>query len=366
MTADDPLQPFLKDQGVVILDGALATELERRGADLRDELWSAKLLIEDPNSIRQLHLDYFLAGSDVAISASYQASFEGFARRGLSREQSATLMQSSVRLAQQARDKFWDERLSTPSGAVRIRPLVAASIGSYGASLADGSEYRGEYGLSDLELREWHRPRLEVLLAAQPDLLACETIPCLQEGEVLVDLLAEYKDTVAWLSFSCGDEESVCGGEPFDACVALAGSSPNVVAVGLNCTAPRLAESLLLSARKKTDKPLICYPNSGEIWDSASCNWLPGNMQDLFMTQAAFWKAAGAQVVGGCCRTSPGHIQTLRALFLPSPRGGYCRSLGTNEKGAAPFKGPALLVYECIFREKSYSVFSLAWQRWYL
>ena len=318
MTAVDPLQPFLENQGVVFLDGALATELERRGADLRDELWSAKLLIDDPLSIRQLHLDYYKAGSDVAISASYQASFEGFARRGLNREQSATLMQSSVRLAQQARDQFWDERLSTLSEAGRIRPLVAASVGSYGAFLADGSEYRGEFGLTDLELREWHRPRLEVLLAAEPDLLACETIPCLQEGEVLVDLLAEYKDTAAWITFSCRGEKSVCSGEPFDVCVELAGSSPNLVAVGLNCTAPRFAKPLLLSAREKTSKPLVCYPNSGELWDSASCNWVPGTVQDQFITQAAHWRAAGAQVVGGCCRTSPRDIQTLRALFLTS------------------------------------------------
>lgn len=318
MISSDPLQPLLADLGVVILDGALATELERRGADLGDELWSARLLIEDPESIRQLHLDYFLAGADVAVSASYQASFEGFARRGLSRKESAALLQSSIRLAQQARDRFWEELYDPAKHASRKRPLVAASVGCYGAYLADGSEYRGDYSISNHKLREWHRPRIETLLSANPDLLACETIPCLQEGEVIVDLLAEYRDTPAWLSFSCRDGESVCSGEHFSTCVELANGSPTIVAVGLNCTSPRFAEQLLRSARRKTAKPLVCYPNSGEHWDGVSRAWVPGSELDLFTERALSWKTAGARLIGGCCRTSPNDIQSLAALLVPS------------------------------------------------
>ena len=315
MTADDPLQPFLAEQGVVVLDGALATELERRGADLSDKLWSARLLIEDPASIRQLHLDYFLAGADVAISASYQASFEGFARRGLSRMESAALLQSSVRIAQQARDRFWEELHDPIQNARRERPLVAASVGSYGAYLADGSEYRGEFGISNQELKAWHRPRLEALLAAEPDLLACETIPCFQEGEVLVELLDEYRQTPAWLSFSCRDRGNVGSGEPFAACVGLAESSPTIVAVGLNCTSPRYAHQLLNRARKVTAKPLVCYPNSGELWDSRSRSWIAGSEPGRFTDLAPAWKAAGARLIGGCCRTAPDDIRSLAALL---------------------------------------------------
>lgn len=318
MTPDDPLQPFLAEQGVVILDGALATELEQRGADLRDELWSARLLINDPELIRQLHLDYFLAGADIAVSASYQASFEGFARRGLNRKESAELLQSSVRIAQQARDRFWNE-LQIPAGrASRKRPLVAASVGSFGAYLADGSEYRGDYCISNQELKAWHRPRLEALLAAEPDLLACETIPCIQEGEVLVELLDEYRDRPAWLSFSCRNEEEVCAGEDFGSCAELANSCPTVIAVGLNCSAPRFAEPLLQTAREKTDKSLVCYPNSGELWDSATHSWSAGKGPEHLTELADSWKAAGASIIGGCCRTSPSDIRALRARLLPS------------------------------------------------
>ncbi len=317
MNVDDPLQPFLADQRAVILDGGLATELERRGADLRDELWSARLLIEDPVSIRQLHLDYFLAGADVAVSASYQASFEGFARRGLSRNESAALLQSSVRIAQEARDQFWEVLRKPADSKHRKRPLVAASVGSYGAFLADGSEYRGDYKISDQELRDWHRPRLEALLAAEPDLLACETIPCFQEGEVLVNLLDEYGSTPAWLSFSCRDGESVCSGERFDACVELANSSRAVVAVGLNCTAPRYAELLLGSAGRVTEKPLVCYPNSGETWDSASKTWTSNSDEGRFADRAVTWNTIGARLIGGCCRTSPDDIRALAALLDP-------------------------------------------------
>ncbi len=320
MTADDPLQPFLAEQGVVILDGALATELERRGADLRDGLWSARLLIEDPGLISQLHLDYFLAGADVAISASYQASFEGFARRGLNRRESAELLRSSVRIAQQARDKFWNDLQDSTERVGRRRPLVAASVGSFGAYLADGSEYRGEYGISNGDLKDWHRPRLETLLAAEPDLLACETIPCFQEGEVLAELLDEYRDRPAWLSFSCRNEEEVCSGEDFGSCADLANSCPTVVAVGLNCTAPCYAEPLLQKAREKTEKPLVCYPNSGELWDSDSHSWTAGRGREHPTELAESWRAAGASLVGGCCRTTPGDIRALRALLLSPGR----------------------------------------------
>ena len=316
MIAADPLRPFLKAQGVVILDGALATELENRGADLRDELWSAKLLMEDPASIRRLHFDYFAAGADVAISASYQASFEGFARRGRSRKQSAALMQRSVRLAQEARDQFCELMPRRSDGTGRLRPLVAASIGSFGASLADGSEYRGDFDLSKPALKEWHRPRLEALLAANPDLLACETIPCLREGEALVELLGEYGRTPAWLSFSCRDAAHVSHGEPFATCVALADSCPAIVAIGLNCTSPRYVLPLLQSARTITGKPLVCYPNSGERWDITAKCWAAESRPKEFAAQATFWRAAGAQLIGGCCRTSPMDIRDMRSLLL--------------------------------------------------
>ncbi len=325
MNAANPLHRFLTEQGVVILDGALATELEKRGADLRDELWSAKLLIEDPASIRRLHFDYFAAGADVAIGVSYQASFEGFARRGLGRTESAALMQRSVQLAQEARDLFWEHAMQTRNDgglhprtqrAGRLRPLVAASIGSYGAFLADGSEYRGDYGLSELALKEWHRPRLEALLAAAPDLLACETIPCLREGEALVELLGEYGQVPAWLSFSCRDAARVCHGEPFATCVALADTCSSVVAVGLNCTVPQYVAPLLRSAQTVTDKPLVCYPNSGERWDSTARCWVADDEPREFTAQAEIWRAAGARLIGGCCRTSPLDIQEMRSLLL--------------------------------------------------
>ncbi|MCL4863669.1 MAG: homocysteine S-methyltransferase, partial [Caldilineaceae bacterium] len=228
----NPLQPLLDAHGVIVLDGALATELERRGADLRDPLWSAKVLLEQPALIRQVHKDYYRAGADVATTASYQATFAGFARRGLSHSQAADLMRLSVQLAREARAQVLEERCSErgvtapghrPSFIVhRQSLLVAASIGPYGAYLADGSEYRGDYGLSVEALMDFHRPRMAVLAESGADLLACETIPCLAEGEALVRLLADVSHMPAWLSFSCCDEAPVCHGERFADCVALA------------------------------------------------------------------------------------------------------------------------------------------------
>lgn len=303
----------------MILDGALATELERRGARLQDDpLWSARLLLADPDLIRRVHYDYFAAGADVAISASYQASFQGFGRLGLDAQTAGELMQRSVALAQSARDEFWAD----PARRVgRQRPLVAASVGSYGAFLADGSEYRGEYGLSVEALMDWHRPRMAALAAAGPDLLACETIPALIEGEALVRLLAEYAPMPAWLAFSCCDAAHVCHGEPFRACVALAEESEQVVAVGLNCTPPPLVEPLLRSAAGATSKPLLVYPNSGESWDGVNRCWLPGSGVTEFGEPARLWKAAGARLIGGCCRTGPADIRAIARALRTSTLG---------------------------------------------
>lgn len=305
---------FSARHGVTILDGALATELERRGAVLNDALWSARLLIDNPDLIYQVHYDYLLAGADVISSASYQATFAGFARLGLSRDMAAALMYRSVGLALAARDDFWADPAHRRD---RERPLVAASLGPYGAYLADGSEYRGNYGLSIEQLADFHRPRLAVLAAAGADLLACETIPCQEEGEALVTLLAEFPGTPAWLAFSCRSESELSDGGPFAEAAALANRSDQIVAVGVNCTAPRYVEALLRIARAVTAKPLLCYPNSGEAWDPLHHCWLGNSGVTDFGVPSQRWRAAGASLIGGCCRTTPEDIRAIRRSLNP-------------------------------------------------
>lgn len=304
----NPLTPFLEAHGVMALDGAMATELEARGADLRDALWSAKLLLEDPALIRQVHYDYFVAGADVATSASYQATFEGFARRGLGVDEAAQLMRLSVALAIEARDAFW----AVPEHrAGRQRPLVAASVGPYGAYLANGAEYTGEYGLTLDKLMDFHRPRMAVLAASGAELLACETVPSFLEAKALVRLLAEFPNVYAWLSCSCADGKNLCHGEPFSAVVELANSYEQVVAVGINCTSPQWIESLLLGVQAVARKPLLVYPNRGEGWDSVAKCWITAEGVDDFSALAERWYAAGARLIGGCCRTTPADIAAM-------------------------------------------------------
>jgi homocysteine S-methyltransferase len=307
-TASQLWQPFFDQTGVVILDGGLATELERRGADVTGPLWSAKVMMERPALIRQVHEDYFRAGADVGVSASYQASYDGFARCGLGRADITTLLQHSVRLVQDARDAFWD----VPANRIkRCRPLVAASIGCYGATLHDGSEYRGNYDLSVQQLIDWHRPRLETLVRAEPDLLACETIPCLDEATALTRLLAEFPEIPAWLSFSCRDDEHLCQGEPIADAVQLAQTAPNVIAVGINCTPPQYIDGLLAAAREHTTLPLLVYPNSGERWNASRRAWEAGTTPLDWGEAALRWRDAGARLIGGCCRSTPATIQKI-------------------------------------------------------
>lgn len=293
----------------LILDGGLATELERRGHSLDDPLWSARLLVEAPGAIRDLHRDYLAAGADVIITASYQASFEGFARRGIGEAESARLLARSVELAKEARSEF----LLEFDSAHRARPLVAASVGPYGAILHDGSEFRGEYGLSLDELVRFHRRRLEALVDAGADLLACETFPTLLEARAMVEVLKERPEARAWISFSCRDGKHTCRGEPIRQCAQELDRAEQVVAVGVNCTPPPFVESLVREIAAATTKPIVVYPNSGEVWDPEARSWTGDSDPQAFAELARRWWDAGASWIGGCCRTGPEHVRRLRA-----------------------------------------------------
>ncbi|MEO8229563.1 MAG: homocysteine S-methyltransferase [Chloroflexota bacterium] len=312
---DAPIRPSFPARDVIILDGGLATELERRGNDLSDPLWSARLLIEAPGEIVAAHLAYFRAGARVATSASYQASFEGFGARGMDRLKATELIGRSVELAREARRQHRAE--SSPARDGREPSLfVAASVGPYGAVLADGSEYRGDYRLTVAELATWHAPRLAVLEDAGPDVLAIETIPSVDEGRALVELLARRPGPPAWLSFTCADGARTRHGEAVETAFALAEATDRIVAVGINCTAPEHAEELVRRARAETDKAIVVYPNSGETWDPRARRWTGRVGTDVGAASAGRWLEAGASLIGGCCRVGPERIAELAAIAL--------------------------------------------------
>jgi homocysteine S-methyltransferase len=311
----NPIDSILDHFPALIIDGALATELERRGCDLKDELWSAKILLAQPEMIKQVHLDYFKAGADCAITASYQATIEGFAKRGLTERESIALIQKSVELAKQARDEFWSEEANR---AGRSKPFVAASVGPYGAFLADGSEYRGSYGLTKKELIDFHRPRLKALVEAGADMLACETIPALIEAEAIAELLKEFPNTSAWITFTGRDEKHISEGQVFADCVEQLQGHPQIAALGINCTSPKYLPSLIREARKSTEKPIVVYPNSGEKYDATRNGWDGAPVLDSFGEQARDWYDAGARLIGGCCRTTPEDIRVIASWARPS------------------------------------------------
>jgi len=303
-------EPFIREKGFVILDGAMATELESRGADLNHTLWSAKLLTEDPGLIKKVHYDYLIAGADVITTASYQASFEGFAMHGYTAEQAIELMQLSVRLAFHARDEAMRVLFR------KVKPIIAASVGPYGASLADGSEYRDNYGVTIEDLKSFHRGRMKVLIETGADILACETIPGLDEAIALKEVLAEFPGVQAWISFSCKDESHISSGENFSDAVKLLDQSDQVIAIGVNCTAPQYIASLIKIARENTGKFILVYPNKGEAYDAVNKVWLSSSAHHShFIDDAKVWFAAGSKIIGGCCRTTPGDIEQLKQLI---------------------------------------------------
>jgi homocysteine S-methyltransferase len=283
----------------LIADGGLATELEARGHDLSDALWSARLLVDAPQEITAVHTAFFRAGAMIATTASYQASFDAFAARGISRDETVRLLRRSVELAKTARDDV----------GVAGR-WVAASVGPYGAALADGSEYRGRYGLSVAQLQDWHRPRLEVLADAGADVLALETIPDVDEAEALVNLVRSL-GVPAWLSYTI-DGTRTRAGQPLADAFAVAAGVAEIVAVGVNCCAPDDVLPATGPARE-TGKPVIVYPNSGEHWDRGRRAWVGTSR---FSSRLALqWVSAGANVVGGCCRVRPADIAELAAAL---------------------------------------------------
>lgn len=298
---------------MLILDGGLATELEARGHDLDHDLWSARLLLEEPEAIYRVHRDYLEAGADCIVTSSYQATLPGLMGTGLTGEEAETLLLASVALARKARDEFWSEPAQREG---RLRPLVAASIGPYGAYLADGSEYTGDYDLDEAGLEEFHRDRLELLAASGADLLACETIPSAVEARVLTRLLERTVDACGWISFSCRDGSSLSDGSGFDEAASRAADSPRVLAVGVNCTAPRHLDGLLGRLQGRVAKPLVVYPNSGESYDAARREWSSVSGPVDLAVAARGWIDQGAGLVGGCCRTGPADVRRLREALV--------------------------------------------------
>ncbi|KAM7256062.1 hypothetical protein ACFE04_011803 [Oxalis oulophora] len=324
-TAPSMMTEFLRQSGgIAIIDGGFATELERYGADLNDPLWSAKCLLTSPHLVRQVHLDYLEAGADIILTASYQATIQGFEAKGYSREESETFLRKSVEIACEARTVYNERCDINASGTekdgkvIKRRPiLVAASVGSYGAYLADGSEYSGIYGdaITVQALKDFHRRRVQVLVESGPDLIAFETIPNKIEAQAYAELLEEEDIKIpAWFSFNSKDGVHVVSGDSVAECASIADSSKKVVAVGINCTPPRFIHGLVLAIKKVTSKPVLIYPNSGETYDPNRKEWVQstGVSDEDFVSYVKKWCEDGASLVGGCCRTTP---NTIRAIY---------------------------------------------------
>jgi homocysteine S-methyltransferase len=313
MSGPDPIRAFLEEQGFLIVDGGLASELERSGHDLNDPLWSAKLLLQLPEAITEVHTSYLEAGADCIISASYQATVEGFMARGVSEVDAEGMIRLAVDLALRARDEFW-RKAEAREG--RLKPLVAASVGPYGAYLANGAEFTGDYDLDEAGLLDFHRRRWEILSSTAADFLACETIPSAAEARALAQLLRETPDRHAWFSFSCRDGQHISDGTPIAQCVHEVMSTPGVAAIGVNCTSPAHITSLVEITRAETDLPIVVYPNSGEAWDAAVKKWSGAADARSFAEASRGWHLAGARLLGGCCRTRPQDIRLLREMLL--------------------------------------------------
>ncbi|MCX8578858.1 homocysteine S-methyltransferase [Gilliamella sp. B2717] len=310
MINNNPIKNLLNQKNFIIVDGALASELQRRGSDLNDSLWSAKVLFEQPELIRQVHYDYFKAGADCAITASYQATPLGFAKKGINLNDSIALIQKSVELAQQAKQQYLSE-LDQPKPL-----LIAGSVGPYGAYLADGSEYTGAYQLTEEAFMDFHYVRIKALIDANVDLLACETLPSFTEIKALTKVIKQFPKISCWFSFTLKDDQHLSDGTPLSLVVEYLNNIEQIASVGINCIALEKVTRSLNVLNKLTSKPLIVYPNSGEVYDPLIKQWHPNPQHNCtFANQLTNWIESGAKLIGGCCQTTPNDIANI-AKFL--------------------------------------------------
>ena len=296
----------------LLIDGGLSHVLEKQGCNLNNKLWSAKLLETNPKAIIQAHYTYLKSGAKCITTASYQASVPGFMAMGLDRVSAEALLLKSTLLAEIAINRFMI------SGNSNFKPLIAASIGPYGAYLADGSEYHGNYGVSSETLREFHLDRIRLLDISNADFFACETIPSFQEAKVLAEIL-KHTNKPAWVSFSCKDEHHLNDGTKIEECVSLFSSHPKVFAIGVNCTAPKYISGLIKTIKANSkSKKIVVYPNSGEIYNAESKTWSGLSDPKLFVAMTKEWIELGADILGGCCRIGPDHIKIINQNLIKS------------------------------------------------
>jgi homocysteine S-methyltransferase len=282
----------------------MASELESLGADISGPLWSAQVLEDSPEKIVAVHRAYIEAGADIIETSSYQVSRMGYAEVGLDPARADEALLRSVALAREAAACYPDRRV-----------FIAASLGPYGAALHNGAEYSGIYTCTFDDLVQFHRQRIEVLAVAppaqSPDVLAFETLPSLAEVEAIGQALTPHPELSAWFAFTCRDERQVAHGELLRQCAMAAASFPQTIAIGVNCTNPAFIRALIEELRAVSAKPIIVYPNSGEGWNAQNRCWTGSSDPAAYGVKAAEWFAAGAQIVGGCCRTRPSHIREV-------------------------------------------------------
>jgi homocysteine S-methyltransferase len=297
----------IKKHKIKIIDGGLATELENSGFNLDHSLWSARLVLENPEAIKDVHLNYLKAGANIITTASYQASFPGCMKEGMSDTKITQLLNKTTEIAVEARKEF-----ILNSGEKQTFPLIAASIGPYGAYLANGEEYTGNYGVSKTELYDFHIKRWEILANTEADLMGCETIPSFKEAAVLRQIIDQTPNKQAYISFSCKDDKYINDGTPIIECAEMLSECEEVLAIGINCTAPRYVSGLIEKVREGApDKEVVVYPNSGEAYDAKSKKWKGESSEEEFSKFAKEWSEKGATIIGGCCRTTPSHIKAI-------------------------------------------------------
>jgi S-methylmethionine-dependent homocysteine/selenocysteine methylase len=292
------LTELLAQRSLLMLDGAMGTELGRLGVDLSAPLWSARALISMPHVVRNLHFHYLHAGADIITTNTFRSNVRALRKAGMETEWEELNLRA-VQLAFEARDRF--------------RPARPVLIAGGLAPVEDC--YRPEDVPPDDALREEHRRQAALLAMTGVDMLLAETMMTIREAVIAAEACAATGKHFA-VSFVTDGQGTLLSGESLqDAVAAVSAHAP--AALLLNCVAAAQMKQAYAVLRACTSLPTGCYANTGQPGPEDADGLRHDADVAGYVAASRDWVTAGARIIGGCCGTTPEYIEGLTQEHVP-------------------------------------------------
>ena len=284
---------------IKLLDGSMSFPMEQLGYNLKNKLWTGKALINNPDLIKDIHKGYIDAGADFISTSTYQISFDRLKNMGYQSEEIKKIFQKSVDIVKDAIEE----------SKLKKEIKIVGSFGPYASYDPEASEYIGEYDSTDIEIKKFHLNNIRIIEETDLDIILYETIPCLREIKILSEALSHSTKEI-WISITCNEEMEFRDGSSFkDACEIIS-KIEKITTMGINCFSPLLVKKAIDLLKKYSNKKILIYPNSGEIYNPKERFWTGNNEFNNSMIKN--WLSLYPDIIGGCCRIGYDDIKKMR------------------------------------------------------